>query len=194
MAAAVLTFAACAGQSADKYTLRDQAIELYSQGDYAAAINRFDEALLASDGQVSELQYDILRYKAECQLRIGDYNAAKTSYEALLQLDEVQSSVDEYNSLLSQLDALNAVNEANNLFNAGEYNAAYESLSTYASLDGGLAGRIAWYNMAVCKEYLGDFDTAYTLLAEYNARFPDDADVKKELEFCRSRSDAGNET
>lgn len=173
----------------DRYALRNEAVALYQQGDYSEALTRLDEALKASNGQVSDLQYDILKYKAECELRTGDYKNAKDSYNALLQLDEVSEDQAEYNKLIAQLDTLDAISSADNLFDAGEYRSAYDELQSYAALDGTLAGRIAWYNMAVCEEYLGKFNEAADLLSQYTEKFPDDADAKKEYEFCRSRAE-----
>ncbi len=186
-AAVCICFTGCA-RDADRYELRDEAVALYQQGDYQGALSKLDEALKASDGQASGLQYDILKYKAECELRIGDYSEAKTAYEALVKLDEVKENTDEYNKLLTQLDALDAIKSANELFEAGEYRSAYEELENYAVLDGTLAGRTAWYNMAVCQEYLGKFDEAAELLNQYTEKFPDDEAAKKEYEFCRSRT------
>ena len=43
------------------------------------------------------------------------------------------------------------------------------------------------FNQAVCYEYMGDFETAYTLFSEYIAKYPNDADARKELDFLSSR-------
>lgn len=177
------------GFGADRYALRDEAVQMYSSGDYEGAAKKLDEALAASDGQVSDLQFDILKYRAECELRLGNYSEAKANCEALVKLSAAGDDEKEYEALLSQLDALDAVEKADRLFNAGEYSEAYENYKEYAALDGTAAGSIAWYNMAVCEEYLGKFNDAAEHLARYTEQYPDDIDAAREYEFSRSRAD-----
>lgn len=171
----------------DKYELREEAITLYEQGDYAGAIKAFDQALDASDGQVSELQYDILKYRGECEIRIGDYTAAKTTYSALVELDKNSGDSQKAEALLSELGALDEIKKAADIFRTGNYADAYDAFSEYAVLDGTLTGRAAVYNKAVCAEYIGNFAEAYMLLSEYLEAYPDDAQAKRELEFCKTR-------
>ncbi len=191
-AAAALFLSACTGE-ANKYELREEAVALYNAGDYEGAVSKFDEALAASDGQVSELQIDILRYKAECQLRIGKLKDAKTSYEALMVLDEDNAEyVSHYNDILSELDALSGIEEAGRLFDAGSYEAAAQIYRQYAALDGTLSGKAAWYNLAAALEYMGEYGEAYELFSDYLNVYPDDEAAIKEAEFSRSRM-AGEE-
>mgnify|MGYP004468317563 FL=1 len=182
--AAALMLTACQGE--DKYALREQGIELYNSGNYAAAIEAFDKALDASDGQVSEFQYDILKYRGECEIRTGDYTAAKESYTALYELcdDKDKARIDE---IYNELGALDKIKEAADMLKSGSYTEAYDAFSEYAVLDGSMTGRAAVYNKAVCAEYLGNFDEAYELLSQYLDKYPDDAAAKKEAEFCRTR-------
>lgn len=183
LAAAILT--GCTG--ADKYALRDNGIELYNSGDYAGAIEAFDQALDASDGQVSDLQYDILKYKGECEIRTGDYTAAKNSYTALYELCRDDPDSARIEEIYDQLGALDKIKEAADLLKSGSYTEAYDAFSEYAELDGSMTGRAAVYNKAVCAEYLGNFGEAYELLKEYTDMYPDDEAAVKEAEFCRTR-------
>ena len=182
--AAALMLTACGGE--DKYALREQGIEFYNSGDYVAAIDAFDKALDASDGQVSELQYDILKYRGECEIRTGDYTAAKESYTALYELcdDKDKARIDE---IYNELGALDKIKEAADMLKSGSYTEAYDAFSEYAVLDGSMTGRAAVYNKAVCAEYLGNFVEAYELLSQYLDKYPDDEAAKKEAEFCRTR-------
>lgn len=186
MAVIALALMLTACGSEDKYALREQGIELYKNGDYDAAIEAFDKALDASDGQVSELQYDILKYRGECEIRTGDYTAAKESYTALYELcdDKDKARIDE---IYNELGALDKIKEAADMLKSGSYTEAYDAFSEYAVLDGSMTGRAAVYNKAVCAEYLGNFDEAYELLSRYIDMYPDDAEAKKEAEFCRTR-------
>ena len=176
---------ACGGE--DKYALRDQGIELYNSGKYAQAILAFDSAMEASDGQVSELQYDILKYRGECEIRIGDYQAAKESYGALYELCKDSPDYADIEQIYNELSSLDKLQAAVKLIDQGSYEEAYTSLERYAKADGTFTGAAALYNKAVCAEYLGNFEEAYDLFSQYLGVYPDDAAAKKEAEFCRTR-------
>ncbi len=182
---AVSLFTACGG--ADKYALREQGIKLYQSGDYAGAIDAFNEALSASDGQVSKLQYDILKYRGECELRLADYTAAKESYAALYELCKDDADSAETERIYNELSSLDGLSVALKLMEQGSYKAAYDRLSSYAAADGTVTGGVALYNKAVCAEHLGDFAEAYELFGQYTAQYPGDEDAIREEEFCRTR-------
>lgn len=185
---AVLVLTACTG--ADKYALRDQGIELYKSGDYEAAIEAFDKAMEASDGQVSELQYDILKYRGECEIRLGDYSAAKESYNALYELCKDSTDYADIEQIYNELSSLDKIQAAAELIKSGKYSEAYAALEKYARADGTFTGAAAIYNRAVCAEYLGNFDEAYELFEQYLKVYPEDEAAKKEAEFCRTRKPA----
>lgn len=184
---ATLAFSGCADKGPDKYELRKEAVALFNAGDYEGALNKLNEALDASRGQVSELQYDILRYKAECQLRTGDISAARDSYNALLILDENNSNLAQYEGLLAELNALDEIEKSAELFEAGSYADAAETYRQYAALDGTISGKTAWYNLAVCEEYSGNYEEAAELWQQYTDMYPDDESAAKEERFTKSR-------
>lgn len=184
---AALAFSGCADKGPDKYELRKEAVALFNAGDYEGALNKLNEALDASRGQVSELQYDILRYKAECQLRTGDISAARDSYNALLILDENDSNLAQYEGLLAELNALDEIEKSAELFEAGSYADAAETYRQYAALDGTISGKTAWYNLAVCEEYSGNYEEAAELWQQYTDMYPDDESAAKEERFTKSR-------
>ena len=184
---AALAFSGCADKGPDKYELRKEAVALFNAGDYEGALNKLNEALDASRGQVSELQYDILRYKAECQLRTGDISAARDSYNALLILDENDSNLAQYEGLLAELNALDEIEKSAELFEAGSYADAAEAYRQYAALDGTISGKTAWYNLAVCEEYSGNYEEAAELWQQYTDMYPDDESAAKEERFTKSR-------
>lgn len=179
--------AGCKEKGPDKYELRDAAVAIYEQGDYEGAITAFNQALAASGGEVTELQYDILKYRAECEIRTGDYTAAKETYTALLELEPEGADHDSSEELLRQLGALDKIKEAADLFRSGKYADAYDAFEEYAVLDGTLTGRAAVYDRAVCAEYMGRYEEAYNILTEYLVKYPDDEAARKEANFCRSR-------
>ena len=181
----IMMLTACGGE--DKYALRDQGIELYRSGDYAAAVESFDKAMDASDGQVSELQYDILKYRGECEIRLGDYSAAKESYNALYELCKDSPDYADIERIHAELSLLDELESAVELMKLGSYDRAYDKLKSLDADEGTFTGAAAMFNMAVCDEYLGNFDEAYELFSRYLEQYPDDAKAGKEAEFCRTR-------
>lgn len=69
--------------------LREEGISLMTEKqNYRAAIAKFDEALSMNEGKVRDLEIDILRYRAECEALMGDYEASAYTYSLLLRVDE----------------------------------------------------------------------------------------------------------
>ena len=180
-----LLFSACSGKDVEE--LRSSAIEVFKSGDYAAAEQLFDEALSADYGRVSEVQLDILRYRAECELRQGKYGEAADTYEALLNADEIADNKEIYQELLSELGSLDSLSGISASIAEGSYQEAYDAAAELAALDGSLTGKLAWFNKAVSAEYLGNYEEAYELFNEYLKVYPDDAEAKKEADFLRTR-------
>lgn len=86
--AALSIFASgCFGGGKEKYTFRENGIDLLEAGDYEGAIQAFDQALEASDGMVGNFELDILKYRAEAECGTGDYEAAANTYAVLNQVD-----------------------------------------------------------------------------------------------------------
>lgn len=57
------------------------------QGDYSAAVARFDEALTYHDGGYGSLEIDILRYRAEAEVLAKEYANAAGTYAQLRRED-----------------------------------------------------------------------------------------------------------
>ena len=87
---------ACGKRSRQERELREFAIELMNEGAYGAAIAKFDEALSMNDGRVGEVEIDILKYRAQAEMLMGDYAAAEYTY-TLLEREDGKS--DEYTNL-----------------------------------------------------------------------------------------------
>ena len=64
--------------------LREDGIAFMKEGDNSAAIVRFDQALSLNSGKVTEVEKDILLYRAEAEVLTGDYGAADYTYSLLL--------------------------------------------------------------------------------------------------------------
>ncbi len=67
--------------------LRTSGIEKMEAGDFAGAIADFDQALAVMDKDTGEMAVDVLRYRAEAEYRLEDYEAAYYSYKLLMDRD-----------------------------------------------------------------------------------------------------------
>ena len=91
-----LTLTACGKRARQERELRDFAISLMKDGAYGAAVAKFDEALSMNDGSVGEIEIDILKYRAQTEILMGDYEAAEYTY-TLLEREEKKCA--EYTNL-----------------------------------------------------------------------------------------------
>ena len=98
MALVMLTpvLSACGKRARQEKELREFAIALMNEGAYGAAIAKFDEALSMNDGGVGETEIDILKYRAQAEMLMGDYAAAEYTYTLLEREDGKR---DEYTNL-----------------------------------------------------------------------------------------------
>ena len=175
------------GSRMNKKELRELGIEAMRAGDYEGAKQRFAEALEASDGEVSELQYDILKYRGECEIRLGQYEEAQETYGILAQLDTKEENQRKYQEVLQELSGLSGLKEAIAHMDAGEYETAVEMLEPLAELHGGMVGMAAWFNRAVCMEHLQQFDEAEEAFSAYVEQYPEDEKALRELDFLKTR-------
>ncbi|MDO5349758.1 MAG: tetratricopeptide repeat protein [Lachnospiraceae bacterium] len=88
LAAAVLSLGGCKEKGPDKQELRMAGIEKLDAGDYSGAIIEFDAAIQASTGKVGAFEIDVLKYRAEAEYMLKDYQAAAHTYDVLLQVDK----------------------------------------------------------------------------------------------------------
>ena len=165
--------------------LREEAVGYYREGDYEQALSLFDEALEAGRGRVSELQFDIMKYKADCELRTGHYDAARETYERLMKVDKDKKHLRSYQRVLDSFDRIGELKEACALMEEGRYEEAYRAFEPLAELGGDASGIIAWYNKAVCAEHLARWEEAYELFRKYVEAMPDDEAAAKEFAFLK---------
>ena len=67
--------------------LRTEGIALMESGDYAAAVDAFDEALGSSYGLLNDLDLDIAYYRAAALYLSGDAEGALEAYDAIIAYD-----------------------------------------------------------------------------------------------------------
>lgn len=70
--------------SEKQVVLRAMGIAKLYQGDYKAAIEHFDEAIKGKEGRYTDVEQDILFYKAETQDKSGDFVGAVMTYTQLM--------------------------------------------------------------------------------------------------------------
>ena len=187
LAAVLLALGLCGCASKELYVLRDQAMEEYRQENYARAEALFNEALSCGGGEVAETELEILRYRAECELRCREFDKARETYGILAQLDASEENQASYAELQQQFEKIGELNRAYALMQEEKYEEAYEINDGLAGLGGDAAAAAAWFNKAVCAEYLGHWEEAAELFGDYVSIYPDDAAAAKEYEFCRTR-------
>lgn len=84
----VCALTSCSANGKKEREVREQAIGFMQQGDYSAAVARFDEALSYHDGKYTDLELDILKYRAEAEVMSGDYASAANTFAMLRKNDE----------------------------------------------------------------------------------------------------------
>lgn len=138
----------------------------YYLGEYQKAYIALEEA--RKDGGAEGALYLGKAYEAT-----GDYNYASSVYNSYLAKDAGNAEI--YNQLgLCELKKNNYV-KALEAFQAGkqiEGNSVMQSLS---------------FNEIVAYEYLGEYETATTLLATYLKLYPDDESAEREQQFLQTR-------
>lgn len=77
-----------------KYAYRGRGIASLLSQDYAGAIESFNNALANTDGKITQVEYDVLKYRAEAEAKSGDLEAAISTYTILLEVEE--SKTDDY--------------------------------------------------------------------------------------------------
>lgn len=58
------------------------------QEEYTKAIEYFDDALAHTNEIIHQIEYDILKHRAEAEMLIGNYTAAAITYTSLIMLDQ----------------------------------------------------------------------------------------------------------
>lgn len=109
LAVVMMMTAGCGNGDKEKLELRNTGISQMDAGDYEGALQSFQQALEASDGLVGEFELDVLKYRAEAQMKTGAYEEAADTYDVLSQVEgeKPEYRIREFISytLAGQLDA-----------------------------------------------------------------------------------------
>ena len=84
----VFLVSACTTSHDRQEQYKSEGIMALNKGDYAKAIEFFNDALQSSEGRVDEGEIDICYYKAAAQFNMGDVKGAIKTYTALIDYDE----------------------------------------------------------------------------------------------------------
>ena len=77
----------CGGVSEEQLAARESAIAMMESGNYEAAVDVFN-GLVEEAKKVTEFELDILKYRAEAEFLLKDYEAALHTYRTLMEVDQ----------------------------------------------------------------------------------------------------------
>lgn len=100
---AAVLLAGCKGNTKERDAFRMSGIEKMNNQDYAGAASDFEAAIQASTGRVGNFEIDVLKYRAEAEYKLGDYQAAAHTYDVLLEVDGEQVEYLYRNALVKAL-------------------------------------------------------------------------------------------
>lgn len=176
-----MTISACSNKKITQYKL--YGVDYMENANYEEALNYFNNAISLGNGQVGELQYELLLYKAECLFMLKRYSEAKNVYEILLKIDKNNKVYNElYNnvsSIVSLVDFKNAVNNA-------DIENADKLLQELISL-GFEHEKSVMYNQGVLYEKKGEWKNALNTFNYYLKQYPNDEDAKHEVDFISAQ-------
>ena len=212
--AALSIFASgCFGGGKEKYTFRENGIDLLEAGDYEGAIQAFDQALEASDGMVGNFELDILKYRAEAECGTGDYEAAANTYAVLNQVDverpeylgrscllyvkagAVDKALEQYQRAYSKDPAGETTQEAllavgQGLTDAGRFD---DAMGLYESaLSGGMKNAELYNRMGLCQLDAGKISDALDYFEQGLAMADQEPEVRKKLVYNKAAAQEQN--
>lgn len=162
---------------------RAEGINSLQNQNYQEALDYFNMAIKAGDGEVSKLQYDLLLYKAECLFQLGDFSKSRDIYNVLLKVNPNNSQFKEIFSIISSLaslDELRASLDNNNLNEA-------EELISQLKQTGLEHDRAVIFNQAVLYEKRGEWKYALDQFKYYLTQFPNDERALHEIDFINAQ-------
>lgn len=193
-------------ESKEALGLRSEGIELIQSGNYAEAVELFNSALSEGDGIVDDFEKDILKYRAEAELRMGDYEAAVKSYEVIADVEKDKTEVmgflavakahlGDAEGALEALDKAGKTEQAAEmgslaamaLLENGKAEEAEQLLNRLLEFASGESRKSIEYNLIAIKEKKGDFGQALQALNAYAEAYGTNEEITKEIAFLKSR-------
>lgn len=179
---------------------RTAGIEAMQSGDYAGAIQNFDEAMKLAGKKLGSNEVDILQRRAEAAYNMKDYAGALETWKTLLAKDSENEDYKK-NLVLCMMEtgqyeeALQVGPMQSKIYNkmaldkiqAGDYEGALVLIEQGLGVDDGSARADLLYNQAVAHENRGNYVQALELFQQYVGTYGMDENVQKEIEFLQTR-------
>lgn len=144
----------------------------YNLGRINYYLGNYNEAKTALE-QIETRDYSTAILLGQTYEALGDMNFASSVYQTYIASDSSRPEV--YNQLGLCLLTMK------------DYDGALSAFQEGVSLGDSESYQSLMYNEVVAYEYLGEFDEAQTLLADYIARYPGDEDAQREYIFLQTR-------
>lgn len=173
-------FSSCQNNKINEYT--EQGIYYLKKEDYVEALNNFNIALQNGKGEVSDIQYQLLLYKAECLFMLKQYDECRKIYNTLIQIDKNNKQYAELNQIMTNIDNLsNLKNSLNNddIIKAEEL----ISLLKNTNLE---HDKTFIFNQAVLYEKKGEWRDALNMFEYYLTQNPNDDKAQHEIDFIKN--------
>jgi tetratricopeptide (TPR) repeat protein len=133
----------------------------------------YENARICLDTYVNGNDADMALILGQTYEKLGDMNYATVVYQTFLENNAPTAAL--YNSL-----GICYINQE-------KYSEAAEAFQNGIDLGSSDYLQELKFNQIVANEYLGDFQTAKSLMQDYIQSYPDDSNAKKEYEFLVSR-------
>jgi tetratricopeptide (TPR) repeat protein len=145
----------------------------YEKGRMCYYLGDYEQAAIYLEDARTQNTADVFLYLGRSYEAMGENNYASSVYNAYL--SENQSDAGLYNQLgLCEIAR-------------GNYETALTALQAGIQLENPDMTQALLYNEIIATEYLGDFQTAKTLMETYLRKYPDDQNAIREYEFLQTR-------
>ncbi len=151
----------------------DKSMDTYITGRIYYYLGEYQKAYLALEEAKDKGGVDSYLYLGRAYEATGDYNYAYNVYNSYLSKYDGDAEI--YNQLgLCELAR-------------GEYQSALDAFQAGMQLENNPVKQSLAFNEIVAYEYLGEYEQAYALLADYMKNYPDDEQAGRELDFLSTR-------
>ena len=162
---------------------RKEGINLLRSKNYKEALNYFNIAISYGDGDVSELQYDILLYKAECLFMLSNFSECRDIYELLI---KIKKNNKQYLEIYNLLNGIAKLSDLKNTINNNNLDEAENIIKDLQNL-GIEHDKSILYNQAVIYEKEGEWKSALNAFNYYLKLYPNDELALKEIKFINAQ-------
>ena len=173
-----LLFTSC-GRNNKILEYRREGINAIRNNSYEDALNYFNIAIKTGNGQVSEIQYDLLLYKAECLFMLGKYEECKNIYSILLDINPNNKQFQELYGIFKDISKLT---ELKNALNNDDIELS-EDLINQIKNSGIEHDKSVLFNQAVLYEKQGNWKDALNTFNYYIKLYPNDELALQEINF-----------